>query len=188
MNQLDGQISLDEYLTSLDGPLDETETEMGTDDVWANRMLRELAAAEKNIRTNTAMADAERAKITAWEAVVNDPLQKRALWLREQLEKYAVYVRTNEDRKTVHLPFGKITTTPKADEWLIDAESFVAWARTAGVADLYRVPEPVPNRTVIKGAFAVDSEGHAVDTATGETIPGIEVRKSDAYNIQIKTT
>lgn len=185
-NELDGQISLDDYLTQLDGPLEEGETDMGLDDVWANRMLRELGIVEKRIKANTDMATSERAKITMWETSVNEPLQNRAVWLRARIEDYAAYAREQEDRKTISLPFGRVASTPKQAEWVIGPE-FIGWAKQSGIADLIRYPEPQPNRSAVKSALIADSDGNAV-TLEGELVPGVTVTPVTGYNVTIRPT
>jgi hypothetical protein len=181
---LEGQISLDEYLNQLDGPLPETGDDATPDDATASRMLRELGTMEKAIAANSAMAVAERAKITQWETTVNEPLQNRALYLRSVLEQYAIHERTVSDRKTISLPFGTLSTRPATPVWDI-YPAFNDWAKTAA-PDLLKVTY-TPIKNDIKAKFVVDSDGHAVDTVTGVMVPGIEVTQPTDYNVQIKT-
>lgn len=178
---LEGQVSLEKYLNALDGPLPETETT--PDDTTASRMLRELGAMEKAIGANSAMAEAERAKITSWETEVNTPLQNRALYLREQLERYAIHERTTNDRKTISLPFGTLASRPAQPLWDIRPE-FSEWAQTAA-PDLLKVTY-TPLKTEVKSKFIIDSEGHAVDPVTGVIIPGIEVTQPADYTVTVK--
>lgn len=179
------QQTLDQYLHELDGPAPDVDLEftLTQDDEWANRMLRELAVAEKKINSNSAMASAERAKITGWEASVNEPLQNRALWFRSQLEQYALHAR-EEGRPTVSLPFGTVSTTKKQDEWRVGPE-FVQWATENGFVDMLKV-ERKPILNVLKKALSVDSDGNAI-TADGELAEGVTVDTSVRYSISIKT-
>lgn len=180
---LDGQISLDDYLNELDGPLPDP-SDATPDDATASRMLRELGTMEKAIAANSSMATAERAKISQWEMAVNEPLVNRALYLRTQLEQYAIHERAVSDRKTINLPFGTLTTRPAAPQWEI-FPAFTDWAKTAE-PDLLKVTY-TPVKNDIKAKFVVDSDGHAIDTVTGVMVPGIEVTQPADYTVTVKT-
>jgi hypothetical protein len=182
---LKGQITLDEYLNELDGPMPDQGTDITADDTIASRLLRELGSLEKQIAANTSTADYERAKITQWETVVNTPLQERALWLRGQLEQYALHERREHDRKTINLPFGVLSTRPKEARWEISDE-FIEWARSTGSMEFLRTKYE-PERGVIKEYFTPNSEGEATDSM-GVTIPGIHVVKDADYSVTVKPT
>jgi hypothetical protein len=167
------QISLESYLNELDGPLPTEGTDLSVDDTVASRLLRELATMEKAIAANSAIAETERAKITSWETTVNTPLQNRALWLRGQLEAYAIFERTTKERKTIALPFGTLTTRPASAEWQVGGE-FIEWAK-ANRADLLRVKYE-PDKTAIKSAYIIDSDGQVTDEF-GVEIPGLTVNQ-----------
>lgn len=169
---LEGQISLDDYLTELDGPNPGPGEDFTADDVMASRLLRELSALEKSIDANSQLAAAERAKISQWEAVVNEPLANRASWLRSQLELYGLREREASDRKTISLPFGTIKTYPKAAQWNIGPE-FIDWARRAAPQLLRTKYEPI--KDLVKETFTTDSGNHAVDPSLGTTVPGITI-------------
>lgn len=180
---LEGQITLNEYLNELDGPLPEEGAEITTDDTVASRLLRELSVLEKGIAANAATAERERAKITGWETRVNEPLQNKALWIRGQLEQYALHERRTSDRKTISLPFGTLTTRPKDPVWEIGQE-FVDWARTSAPEFVRAKYEPI--RDIIKKTLVPDSEGNALDVATGVPVPGVKVVVETDYAATIK--
>lgn len=189
MTELEGQISLSDYLDRAE-PVPEPEDDPNysvPDDAQATQLLRTLSSVEKQIAAVSSMAEHERAKITAWEAQTNEPLQRKALWLRNILEGYAIYQRDEFGRKTINLPHGTLATRPAQLQWKItDKDAFVEWAEANGVADLVRIKKE-PQMTVIKNAFQPEEDGTIVDIFSGEAVPGIEAKPSDTpYTASVK--
>jgi Bacteriophage Mu Gam like protein len=168
---LEGQISLEDYLDQLDGPNPETGEDINPDLDMAARLMRELAKLEKAIDANAQRAAAERAKITSWETTVNEPLQNRAVWLRTQLEGFALHEREKSGMKTFSMPYGEIATTQKGAQWDIGPE-FVEWAKAAAPQLLRTKYEPEVAK--IKATFEA-AEREAVDKDLGTIVPGISI-------------
>lgn len=179
--------SLSEYLDSVEGDTEAQEVELLGDDAYANRMLRELGSLRKQMKANSDVAAFERAKITDWERLVNDPLENRATYLYDNLTAYALNERTARDRKTISLPFGTISTTLEQPKWTVDPEAFLPWAKDSQwEADLVRT-KLEPALAKIKALSVIDSDGNVVFTETGELIPGVTATTGTSYKPAVKT-
>lgn len=139
------------------------------DDGAAAWAMRKLATIRDKITANTRLADDEIARVAAWVADVNTPLERDATYFEALLTEYAIRVRDNEGRKTVSLPFGTVATRATADKVTVDDTTFIPWARDHH-PDLLRVKES-PDVTALKGMLI---PGKPV-TVDGELIPGITI-------------
>lgn len=189
MEKQENSLSLEQYLDGTDGLEDAVGTEMDIvsgDDVMASQMLRRLGAIEKQIEANSAIASAERQRITDWEVSVNTTLQNNALYLRSVLEQYALHERIESDRKTINLPFGVLKTTPTSPKWTIsDRDEFVAWAERTGNNDLVRIKKE-PALSELKSKMSLNSDGVAVDEI-GMEVPHVVVEHPEKpFNVNVK--
>lgn len=183
-------ITLDKYLDDTDGLAETTEAEgkiPERNDEEAARALRALGFLERQAAANTAIAAAQRTKITEWETSVNTPLQSRMLWLRSILEGYAIHEReADEKRKTISTPFGIIKTTPKQDVWEVDDEIFIQWAEE-NAPELVKVVK-TPEKAKLKAAYTAAGDV-AKDPITGDDVVGVTIKAPDAkFSVTIKTT
>lgn len=183
-------ITLDKYLDDTDGlnPATETEAKIPErDDEEAARALRALGFLERQAAANTALAAAQRTKITEWETSVNTTLQTRMLWLRSILEGYALHERTVDDkRKTISTPFGVLKTTPKQPIWEIDDEIFIQWAETEA-PELVKIVK-TPEKAKLKAAYTRVGDT-AKDPITGNEVAGVTITDPDTkFSVTIKTT
>lgn len=170
--------SLDEWLDALD-EVDEqykSEHERFTinDDSAAAWAMRRLRALRQRQATNTGLAEAETSRIAAWLESVNRPLDDRARYFEDILTDYAQRCRAVEDRKTISLPAGKITTRLGSPKWNVDPETFVPWA-LEHAPDLVRVTT-APALAVIKDTLGESVKQHGKPvTDDGEVVPGVDV-------------
>lgn len=172
--------SLEDYLDDLDnqpGQSDHFRIEDDPTAAWAMRKLRRL---RKKQASNVAIAQAETERIADWLRTVNKPLEDNAQYFEGLLTDYAIRQRFEDDRKTISLPSGKVSTRTVAPKWEVDAEPFLAWARV-NAPTLIRIKEE-PNLPAVKEsvipAFAQGDQHTAVDE-NGEVIPGILIRTTD---------
>jgi phage host-nuclease inhibitor protein Gam len=183
--ELPGQISLDDYLNMEFDAQMEGEVEVTVSgDTEAAWTMRKLATLVKARNANEAIADAEVRKISNWLTEVQTPLTNQIKFFTDVLEKYAAHEREAGGRKTISLPHGKITTRPLNDKWEVaDKDAFIAWAKTSGIADLFKVKEE-PALTVIKSARKDDGETGVV-TLQGEVVPGLSFTKGDGFSVTV---
>jgi hypothetical protein len=185
--ELDGQISIDDYLSADFDTLmqGEEEVHLGGDQdaTWA---LRKLAALRKQVAANNAIAEGEANRIAAWLAAVNEPLKKQVQFVEGILNGYALYERASNDRKTIVLPYGKLATRPVADKWeVVDPDAFVKWAQENKHPELVKTTTKPEALTVIKSALDTTDTGDVI--LDGELVPGVSFTKSDDVTVNITT-
>lgn len=183
-------ITLDQYLETTDAldPATEADARIPEhNDEEAARALRELGFLERQAAANTAVAAAQRTKITEWETSVNTPLQNRMIWLRGILEGYALHERGIDDkRKTISTPFGVLKTTPKQPAWEVDDEIFIQWAE-ANAPELVKVTK-TPEKAKLKAAYTRAGEV-AKDPISGDEVAGVTIIEPETkFSVSIKTT
>ena len=137
---------------------------------WAMRKLRGILLKKAE---NKAIADAEIARIAEWLTTVDKSLQGDEDYFRAILVEYAVGQRA-EGRKTLNLPYGKVTSRQGSGKWTVDKEmDFLEWAK-ANRPELVKVKES-PAIAELKTYLTKTEGGYIVDTATGEVVPGVQV-------------
>lgn len=138
--------------------------------VWA---LRKLAKIQRQAAEIKATADAEVFKVKAWEQDELQKLQHDVDYFNGLLEAYhRRLVESDPDRRTIKLPGGELQIRAQQPEWRLDEATFLSWAK-ANRPDLVRVKEEPDKATLKKVAKIV--EDLAVDPATGEAIPGVQI-------------
>jgi len=182
---MEDESSLESYLSGFDpAELDPDAPEKFKveDDASAEWAMKKLRQLRRRQRTNSEIAEEEARRLQEWLDAVNKPINQSALFFEGLLIDYAMRCRENSEdqRKTISLPAGKIATRSPAPKWDIDAEVFLPWARLNN-PELIRVKEE-PALQVIKDEFAgfpVVSHESIVFTEDGEIVPGIIVREQD---------
>lgn len=179
--------SLEEYLNENDGLDPEIEANNwipNQADEQAGRALRLISHLETRIRANQATAALERSKITDWENLVNEPMQKKVAWLYSLLTKYAINERQNNpDRKTIQTPYGTLSTRPAQPTWELDEAVFLKWA-------LVNAPELIKTTMVPKLQEAKKQlkpkDGKAYDSVSGQEVEGIKIIPASGYTASVK--
>lgn len=168
--------TLSEYLS--EGP----DAPDSPNDEWASRALRELGELTKKVEANNTIAAKEIARVQQWNDDVNASLESRAAFLWQKLEQYALEQRA-DDRKTISLPGGKLSTRPAQASWKFSSE-FITWA-IDNAPDMLRKSWTV-DRNAAKAVLDKDSEGNIFNVETGEPVPGVELDDSERYDVTIK--
>jgi hypothetical protein len=140
---------------------------------WAMRKLRSIRGKQK---VNSDIAEKESKKIEMWLTGVNHPLESNARFFESLLTDYAFGCRLNSEdgRKTLDLPSGKVSTRVASDKWSVENSTFVEWAKT-NASQLIKVVEQ-PDLSAMKSSLVVSIEGEfVIDPTTGERVPGVEV-------------
>lgn len=153
-----------------------------TDDAQATWAMRKLAAAREALNGVANVAEAEIARVQAWAEQRSRQALQDAQYFEGILCEYARAQRA-EGRKSVSTPYGTVKSRAGSPRWTIDAEAFLAWARTAH-PDLIRVKEE-PALAAVKDALQV-ADGGAVDPATGEVVPGVAIAEAEVtYSVEV---
>ena len=136
---------------------------------WAMRKLRTIRRKQAE---NAQLYVDERARLDVWLNEVNNPLDTDASYFESLLNDYAIRCRENSDdgRKSLNLPTGKVTTRLGGPKWEVDSEPFLVWAK-ANHPDLVRIKEE-PNIQALK-EFTVKDD--VAITSDGEVIPGVRI-------------
>jgi hypothetical protein len=107
-------------------------------------------------------------------------LNERIAWHEEPVRQlHLALLRSNPKRKTIELPYGtskvRVPATPKVS--ITDNAALLAWAESNRPELLGRSINVTAIRTVAvpKGKVAPGETGEAVDSETGEVIPGVAV-------------
>jgi hypothetical protein len=172
--------SLEDYLDDLDNQPDQPDHFRIDDDEMAAWAMRKLRRLRKRQASNAAIAQTEAERITEWLRTVNKPLEDNAHYFEGLLTDYAIRQRFDDDRKTISLPAGKVSTRTVPPKWEVDAEPFLAWARV-NAPTLIRVKEEADVKALKESvipAFAQGDQHTAVDE-NGEVIPGVLIRTTD---------
>ena len=172
--------SLEDYLDDLDNQTERPEHFRIDDDEMAAWAMRKLRRLRKRQSANIDIAQGEVDRIDEWLRTVNKPLEDNATYFEGLLTDYAIRQRFEDDRKTISLPAGKVSTRTVPPKWEVDAEPFLAWARV-NAPTLIRIKEEADLKAVKESvipAFAQGDQHSAVDD-NGEVIPGILIRTND---------
>lgn len=178
-------VSLDEALDRFAEQSPEERERFIVDDdqkaAWAMRKLRGIKAHQA---ANQAIANEEIARINEWLENANSSLDKDANYFTSLLISYAKYCRDHDDRKSVVLPHGKVTSRKGQDKWDVDAETFLKWA-AENRADLVRT-KIEPNLSEAKKVLEV-VDHKVIDPKTGEVAQGISVYPSEiTYSVEVE--
>lgn len=169
---------LEEHLAALDDAVDHPEHfEIENDGAaaWAMRKLRRLRQQQES---NKSIAEEQIAKIEEWLIRVNRPSDDSIRYFEAILSDYANRQRINEDRKTIDLPDGKISTRTGSKKWEVNGEVFLPWARE-NAPDLIRIREEVALSEVKSRLAPSGEEGIVIDPASGELVPGVSVHQRE---------
>jgi len=190
MNNPDPISSLDDYLSdSTDLAGLEQEHFKITDDgaaSWAMRKLRHIRRQQQSI---DATRQQEVDRIDEWHRSATAPLEQSATYFESILSHYALLCREDPDdgRKSISLPYGKVSTRNASPKWTVDAEEFLPWA-TVNRPHLVRT-KIEPSMSAIKEDFpgfpVIDGES-ALITEDGEVVPGIVIFTPEEASVTIK--
>lgn len=141
----------------------------------ANRTLRAYARTTRERSELAAQFDDEIARLTARRDDLCAGLDRRAEWLRAQLEAYHTAVLAEDPTaKTIHLPAGDLKARATKGRVVIDdREALVEWCRDNWPAAVEQVDR-------LRSVTDLRSEAHEADDGrliapTGEALPGVRV-------------
>jgi hypothetical protein len=143
------------------------------DDEKAAWAMRKLAESEDEVRRIRRLAEPELVRlqkmlagVEAWVEKQTTAVQRDHAFFTSLLERWAVEQR-KAGRKSVSLPYGKVTTRAIAVSVNVsDSKAFVDWAATEGRLELLNM---TPAKAAIKIAMLTD----------GESLPGVDIITPD---------
>jgi seryl-tRNA synthetase len=142
-----------------------------TDNGGAMWAMRKIGQAQEQIEANRKLATAEIEKIVAWNQRANKEHERTVEYMEAHLLAYYDRLRAADPKlRTLDLPTGKIKRRQLPQDYDRDDKQLVAWAE-AFATDLLKVETAVKWGDLKKRLKPCD--GQAVDTLTGEVIPGI---------------
>jgi len=141
------------------------------DDQQATWAMRKLAAARNRIAEIESIANAEIDRIQEWaDAECRQPMRD-AEYFKFILTEYARDQRATEGRKTISTPYGAVKSRMSQEKFVVeDQDAFLEWARK-NHPEFIRVKE-LPDLVALKDS-ALNVPGAAVDSESGEVIPGL---------------
>lgn len=147
---------------------------------WAITRLQEIRAEQ---REKERFAQNEQDRIAAWLAEELKPLEGKAAYFVNLLEDYARRQREDNDRKTVSLPHGKVSTRFTQPKFNINDDLFLPWA-ALNAPHLIRVKQE-PSVTAMREHLLIDGN-KVVEPQTGQIVEGV-VATAPELSITIKT-
>lgn len=149
----------------------------------ALRRLRRLTHKREELR---AQCDAWTNEILEWWSGEDGPMAREVERLTTALEHYALATRSRDDRKTVELPSGTLSTRQATDPIIdiTDPKAVIAWldAEDTGIPEDVVRREPKVLVSALRKHLAVHrtEDGEMfVTTAAGELVPGVEAREPE---------
>jgi len=138
---------------------------------WA---LRKLTAIERGRQESRAAAQVELERIQTWLAEEEKRADTGRGYLDFLLEDYhRRQLAENPKAKTIKLPHGELQLRAQQPEYIRDDEAIKAWAKVTKPAVM--IPQdPKLDWAGLKKDLKVNGN-KAVDPATGEVVPGIQV-------------
>jgi hypothetical protein len=162
---------LDEHLADIDG----AELDQVDNPELADRMVRRIMRARRELAAAEEIAATERARIDEWlakrRAALDTSFLEMCLRTYHQRQLDA-----NPKAKTIHLPAGDLVARKQPDRWHFDDEQgFIEWAQ-ANHPDLVRTVTKVEvAKADTKKVLEVIDDGRVIDPATGERVPAVWV-------------
>lgn len=158
---------------------------------WA---MAEVARLERHAADVEMQAAAWQDRIDEWREQMTLPANRRALFLRERLERYALACRAATGDKTFRFPSGEITTTKGGDAFkavVVDEAQVLEWAASAlsggAYADVVKQSESVRVSELRKHVLVKDgADGAPVVIYDGEIVPGLGTEPPNPTTAHVK--
>ena len=136
---------------------------------WAMGHYRRI---KKKQDENKQIGEQEIMRIQEWLASVNETLDTNANYFESLLLDYARRMRDTDGRKTISLPYGKVSSRNNGEKWTVNPEVFLVWANEHS-PELIRIKQE-PALSLIKERLTNLGFGKVI-TADGEMVPGVVV-------------
>ena len=157
---------------------------------WA---IRRIGEAEARMRRDAATVLAETERWEAWQAKRNEQNQATIDRMQSLLSAYYDQLKAEgllpRKSKSYRLPHGVLQARTHAIKWVIvDPVKLLAWAKGVTSAVLVRTKEEPAWSDIVKRLVpeAAEIGAGAVDTTTGELVPGVQVQELAKDEFQAK--
>lgn len=177
------QQELDQALEVYEAVGDERDKWRIQDEEGANRYMRIVRSLEGRVAEVEKMRKAEVDRVEAFYAGQRDEIDGKAEFFRRLLVDWYNRQREVDPKYQLKTPWGKVTSRrTKSPQW-IDENATLAWLKVSGHGDLVKVEESIRKADLKKAMNEAD--GHYIDPATGEIVPGVEV--VEKVSVTVKT-
>ena len=152
--------------------------------IWA---LRKIAIIERVRKEAREAAQAEINRIQDWLADEEKRADQDRAYLDELLEQYhRAVLEDNPKAKTIKLPHGELEIRKQQPEYIKSDDTVKVWAQE-NRPELLVPQEPKLDWATLKKSLQATDDGRAVDTETGEIVPGVGINERPA-KFSIKLT
>lgn len=153
------------------------------DEEGANRYMRIVRSLEGRVAEVEKMRKAEVDRVEAFYVGQRDEIDGKAEFFRQLLVDWYNRQRAADPKYQLKTPWGRVTSRrTKSPQWL-DEPQTLAWLKASGHGDLVKVEESIRKADLKKAMNEAD--GHYIDPATGEIVPGVEV--VEKVSVTVKT-
>lgn len=174
---------LDLALEVYDAVGDERDKWRILDEEGANKYMRIVRSLEGQMADVTSIRTKEVQRIEGFYDAQIDEMNSKAEFFRQLLVDWYNRRREVDPKYQLKTPWGKVTSRrTKSPQWL-DENTTLAWLKASGHADLVKVEESIRKADLKKAMNEAD--GHYIDPATGEIVPGVEV--VEKVSVTVKT-
>jgi hypothetical protein len=135
--------------------------------MWA---MRKIAQARAQIASNHQIAQAEIDKILTWNKKASEKEERTVEFMEAHIMAYYNRMREKDPDYKLDLPTGKVRRRKLPQSYEVDDAGLIAWAEQHA-QDVLQITKAVQWGELKKRIAAFD--GSAMDTTTGEIIPGI---------------
>ena len=146
-----------------------------TNDIQADKALRELSAEKKELDRLKAIGQAQIEEIKASMQVAEERYTKRTQPIKQQLEAYmrTADCKESKTRRTYQLLSGKLIMKKPTQKFVPDKKALSSYLQESGLTDYLKLtPEPAWGEYKKRLKAVGDT---AIDTDTGEVVPGVTV-------------
>lgn len=149
---------------------------------WAMRKLRDLRRRQTEIN-DVVLTEVE--AINEWAERQRGKLDRDLGHFENLLIEYATKQRQTQDRKSIELPTGRVTSRMSTESWSV-SNDFLKWAKDfAPELVRQKVTESPETVEVLKENLEFVN-GKVIKKGTGEIVEGIEV-KTPTVNYKVET-
>lgn len=177
------QQELDQALEVYEAVGDERDKWRIRDEEGANKYMRIVRSLEGQVAEVDKMRKAEVERIDAFYQGQREEIDGKAEFFRQLLVDWYNRQRAANPKYQLKTPWGKVTSRrTKSPQWLDESQT-LAWLKASGHTDLVKVEESIRKADLKKAMNEAD--GHYIDPATGEIVPGVEV--IEKVSVTVKT-
>lgn len=156
------------------------------DERQASWAMKNLATAQRRIDAAERQAAEETERITRWVDYATKTQKDIVQYFTSALESYMLRLREEEDRKSLSLPDGDISSRSVPDKAAVsDLGVFLKWCAETGHTNWVRIKQEA-DLAALKDHIDFNGD-EVIDADTGETIDGL-LHIEGAVSVSIKVS